>query len=82
MLHVIIQKPFDETAKCVDFEIGDSTKEVNPELVQSVLATDDELAFILRKFDGIPKRIYRDEDVTTDQSWFGDDAKFIVANWL
>lgn len=54
--------------------------------IQYIQADGDELAYILNKFSGIPK--LRDYEVSgldhvpvaRVMLWFGDDAKFIVAN--
>jgi hypothetical protein len=35
----------------------------------------------MRSFEGIPKRFHRHADHDQTSKWFGDDAKFIVANW-
>lgn len=84
MLHVIIQPPFNELLanddgkpKCAHFLVGHSTKDINPEIVVSVLATGPELQHILNNFTQLPRCLSR-----TEQRWFGDDAKFIVANWM
>ena len=84
MLHVVFTPPFDDLLKNASyltsqFVIGQSTKDINPDLVQSVLADGIELVHILNKFTGIPFAGLN--DVPTNMSWFGDDAKFIVANW-
>lgn len=84
MLHVIFTPPFDDLLKnasylTTQFEVGQSTKEINPELVRSVLVTGLELKFILNNFTGLPFAKLRDQlTENTDMSWFGDDAKFIV----
>jgi Zn-finger nucleic acid-binding protein len=88
MLHVILKPPFDELlanpeakCKCAHFEIGESANEVNIDLVESVWADGAELDLIMRSFEGIPKRFHRHADHDQTSKWFGDDAKFIVANW-
>lgn len=82
MLHVIIQKPFDE-AKCDHYTVGaEEIKDLNPDLVQSVLADGPELDHIMICFAGIPWRCDRNQQLPKEMRWYGDDAKFIVANWL
>jgi len=91
MLHVIFTPPFDDLLKntsylTTQFEIGQSTNAINPDLVQCVIADGTELVEIVKYFEGIPKRFlnhYATEEVKSDATmkWFGDDAKFIVANW-
>ena len=82
MLHVIIQPPFDEIdPQCAHFETGQSTASLKPELVLSVIADGAELDLIMRVFEGIPKRFNRHADHDQTSKWFGDDARFIVANW-
>lgn len=68
---------------CAHFEIGDSTKEINLDLVESVLAEDFELRHIFTYFSGLPMRFIENDlrTLAPQQQWFGDDAKFIVANW-
>ena len=66
---------------CAHFEIGQSTSAVPIGLVQSVWADKTELDLIYRSFEGIPKRFHRHADHDQTSKWFGDDAKFIVANW-
>jgi hypothetical protein len=78
MLYVIIQPPFDEIdPQSVEFEIGKTTPvNLNHELVLSVIADGAELRHILNNFTQLPRCLSR-----TEQRWFGDHAKFIVANW-
>lgn len=97
MLHVIIQPPFDEIDSqhahmmapgklklglSGHIKVGQSTKNLKPDLVLSVIADGAELAHILQNFTGLPvAKINNDLTAQTDMRWFGDDAKFIVANW-
>jgi len=86
MLHVIIQKPFDE-AKCDHYTVGDEAiKQLNypnnPDIIQSVIADGPELDHIMICFASLPWRCNRDQTLPQSMQWFGDDAKFIVANWL
>ena len=83
MLHIIIQPPFDEIdPQCAHFEVGQSTKNLKPSLVLSVIADGAELQHILKNFTGLPiAKINDDLTTQTEMRWFGDDAKFIVANW-
>lgn len=86
MLHIILDPPFDEVAKkCSHFEIGDSTELINLDTVNSVVADGHELDFIEYHFTGIPMRLKADRanagSSELSQQWFGDHAKFIVANW-
>lgn len=92
MLHVILRPPFDELLElapierteqgvnnkysCAHFEIGQSTSAVPIDLIESVWADENELYFIFREFTGISMRLN-----TSTVKWFGDDARFIVANW-
>lgn len=66
---------------CIHFEIGQSTEQINIDLVESVWADGAELDLIFRSFEGIPKRFHRHADHDQTTKLFGDDAKFIVANW-
>lgn len=97
MLHVILKPPFNELLanqefdrgelspdhkyKCAHFEIGQSTAAVNLDLVDSVWADGPELVEIIKNFEGVPKRFNRHYDHDQTMKWFGDDARFIVANW-
>jgi hypothetical protein len=44
--------------------------------VYSVAAANEELNKIIKEFNGIPYHSFN-----LDQRWYGDAAKFIVANW-
>lgn len=44
--------------------------------VNSVQADGDELDHIFRNYEGLPHHYSRQV-----QAWFGDSAKFIIANW-
>lgn len=82
MLHVIYRPTggqSDDPPKCAHFEVGESTKDLNPETVTSVLAEGRELHEIIMNFEGLPRRFKGKNP--GEQSWFGDHAKFIVANW-
>lgn len=50
-----------------------------PEDIFEIYATEDELAYILDRFDNIPKI---KNSVSEVQYWYGDHAKFIIANLL
>ena len=63
-----------------EFHVGDKiprlfTKDLIS-LVEEVQADGDELQYILESFNNLPKAGFR-----RVQRWFGDNAKFIVANW-
>jgi len=78
MLHVIIQPPFDEIdPRCMHLEVGKPVPDLNPDLILSVIADGPELQHILNNFTQLPRCLSR-----TEHRWFGDDAKFIVANWM
>lgn len=96
MLHVIIRPPFDELLdlspikrteqgvndkyQCAHFGVGQSTAAIPIDLVKSVWADGPELIEIIKHFESVPKRFNR-FNVDPTMKWFGDHAKFIVANW-
>jgi len=47
-----------------------------PNSVQAIEASDEELELINSKISGIPKM----DGICDSVTWYGDDAKFIVAN--
>lgn len=74
----------DNKPKCAHFEIGQSTEAAPVELVTSVWADGPELRHIFTYFSGLPVRFIENDlrTLAEKQKWFGDDAKFIVANWI
>jgi len=65
---------------CAHFEIGQPASAIPIALIESVWADGNELIEIIKHFEGIPKRFNR-FNLDPTMKWFGDDAKFIVANW-
>lgn len=56
-------------------QISNGSIDVNK--VLSVGATGAELDYILKRFDNLPKK---SSDTSGGMYWFGDHAKFIIAN--
>lgn len=59
------------------YRIGEDISHIDPHAVTEVQATEEELVYILDYSIGLP--ISHRED-KKDQRWFGDHAKWIVAN--
>jgi len=81
MLYIILKpNPLTPAApQCAHLFIGDHDQATlianDHDRIVKVIADEDELDFINQTFD-IPKSNRKDEC-----TWFGDHAKFIVANW-
>ena len=83
MLHVILRpNPMDDPAdsQCAHLSIGDKTQAEaiahQHDRIEKVIADGEELEHIIQNYMNLFFRLS-----VAEMTWFGDDAKFIVANW-
>ncbi len=76
MILIHFRKTKTATAYSTVWNIGDS-KPSPDRTIDYIIVTKKELAHIIDHFKNVPLNQMK---LTQEQTWFGDDAKFIMAN--